>query len=159
MVRFFLDKPAIRMITTGGNHSLALTEDGSLWVWGANNDSQLGLGHTDPVLGPVELTFFRDRGDQIAALYGGYNYSLTLTANGELYSWGYNNFGQLGLGHTSQHASTPQLVSFFSSNRIRIKEIATGGNHVLLLTQDNRVYCWGYNKFVGSVFSLVTRFC
>jgi hypothetical protein len=154
MVRFFLDKPSIRLITTGGNHSMALTDDEScarLWVWGANNDAQLGLGHTDPVNGPVELSFFRERGERIAALYGGYNYSLALTASGELYSWGYNNFGQLGLGHTNQHASAPNHVSFFSTHGIKIKEIATGGNHVLLLTEDHRVYCWGYNKYASVV--------
>jgi len=33
MVRFFLDKPPIRLITTGGNHALALLEDGSLYAW------------------------------------------------------------------------------------------------------------------------------
>eukprot|EP01122_Echinamoeba_exundans_P000373 TRINITY_DN10331_c0_g1_i1.p1 TRINITY_DN10331_c0_g1~~TRINITY_DN10331_c0_g1_i1.p1 ORF type:complete len:996 (-),score=143.11 TRINITY_DN10331_c0_g1_i1:1-2583(-) len=129
---------------------MALTDDEScarLWVWGANNDAQLGLGHTDPVSGPVELSFFRERGERIAALYGGYNYSLALTANGELYSWGYNNFGQLGLGHTNQHAAVPSHVSYFSTHGIKIKEIATGGNHVLLLTEDHRVYCWGYNKY------------
>lgn len=139
---------------------MALTDDESgarLWVWGANNDAQLGLGHTDPISSPIELTYFRDQGKRISALYGGYNYSLALTADGDLYSWGYNNFGQLGLGLTNQHTSAPAHVNYFSLMGIQIAEIATGGNHVLLLTKDHKVYSWGYNKY-GWIGEVAPRF-
>jgi alpha-tubulin suppressor-like RCC1 family protein len=156
LVRFFLHRPDITLVTTGGNHSMVMTRDGALWVFGANSDGQLGLGHYDQVSQPVELKFFQERGERVRNLYCGYNFSLIVTTNtndssggtlNSLWSTGYNSFGQGALGSTTLNVHTPQRVEFITENRIRIRDIAAGGNHVLMLTEDNQVYSWGYGRY------------
>ena len=79
------------------------------------------------------------------------NYALIENGNGgrELYSWGYNGYGQLGQGDTSNRA-VPTLVSFNQATNGRIIEIwATGGNNgqLYVLTDFGRLYACGYNGY------------
>jgi len=66
---------------------------------------------------------------------------MALTEDGELFSWGYNNEGQLGLGHNDSKSS-PQKVNIFD-----VDSIACGGYYSLVLTVDGEVFSWGDNTY------------
>jgi RCC1 and BTB domain-containing protein len=68
-------------------------------------------------------------------------YSIALMSSNEIYSWGFNYFGQLGLGHNN-HQNTPQKVPNFSPN---VKELICGHNYSIALTESNEIYSWGSN--------------
>jgi alpha-tubulin suppressor-like RCC1 family protein len=84
---------------------------------------------------------------QVAA---GSFHSLALTENGNVFSWGWNNDGQLGLGPLEMRTSIPyptQLMYFLQRNRIVIKRIAAGFSHSVAVATDGILYTWGNNKY------------
>ncbi|VEL39243.1 unnamed protein product [Protopolystoma xenopodis] len=75
----------------------------------------------------------------------GLEHSLALTATSQIFAWGTNSCGQLGLGHANERPiAVPQLVA--SLNGLPIRQIAAGGNHSLVLTPSGAVYSWGANS-------------
>jgi len=96
-------------IDGGGYHSLAIMGDGTVWGWGRNGNGQLGDGTTTGRLSPVPVSSL----SQVAAVAGGGFHSLAVQQNPPtLYSWGKNQYGELGDGSTTdKHA--PVSVSGF----------------------------------------------
>ena len=84
--------PPIQSISCGANHTLSLTNDGTLYSFGRNDFGQLCLGHKKNRSAPVQTSFL----DVIKINAGGYH-SLFQTNNGEIFACGSNSFGQLGL--------------------------------------------------------------
>ena len=123
-------------ISAGGNHSLALKSNGTVWAWGYNGYGQLGDGTTTRKLEPVQITGLTG----VIAIAAGGNHSLALRGNGTVWAWGLNTNGQLGNGTTTS-SSTPVQVSNLSG----IAAIAAGGNHSLALTTGGGIKAWGYN--------------
>ena len=71
---------------------------------------------------------------------------MVLMEDGDLYSWGYGVNGQLGLGNVTNY-NTVQKVTAFDKN---VKSISVGGGdygHCMAITNDNKLYSWGYNGY------------
>lgn len=87
------------VVSLGTYHACALLDDGSIKCWGGNNHGQLGLGAattylTAPPATPVDLGTGRKATDMSALGYE----SCAVLDNHTLKCWGFNMFGQLGLG-------------------------------------------------------------
>jgi alpha-tubulin suppressor-like RCC1 family protein len=78
-------------LAAGGFHSLALTTEGGVLAWGANNVGQLGTGTVAPSGVPL-----RTLSSRVAGVVAGYLHSLALMCNRTIEAWGSNGFGQLG---------------------------------------------------------------
>ena len=85
-----------KKLGTGENHSLAITETGELYAWGLNNFGQLGDGTTINRNIPTRISDSTNWEE----VFGGKFHSLASKKNSEhlVYSWGGNQFGQLGHG-------------------------------------------------------------
>ena len=98
-----------RQLFTGNNiHAAAIKTDGTLWTWGYNAYGQLGLGNTNTYNSPKQvgaLTTWR----QLAVGAGDTDHMLGITQDGKLWSWGYNGYGELGLGNTTNYSSPKQV--------------------------------------------------
>src|SRR5580704_13900561 len=70
----------------------------------------------------------------------GYYHSVLLFEK-EIYAWGYNQYGQLGLGHNTQ-TNSPQKLDLPN-----VKKIICGGYHTMALTFSNEIYAWGHNYY------------
>lgn len=128
-------------IAAGYNHALVLRADGSLWAFGQNDAGQVGVdgsgASTDRQLRPVRVAGIT--GD-IVKIAAGSAHSLALTADGRLWVWGRNSYGNHGAGTTDtmRHPS-PTVVPMLAD----IVDVASGRDHVLAVRADGRVFSWG----------------
>jgi alpha-tubulin suppressor-like RCC1 family protein len=83
-------------IKAGRNHSMAIKEDGSVWVWGDNTFGQLGDGTYENKLLPVENEKLKGAKE----VSGGGDFTIVLKEDGTLLSMGDNSFSTLGIGRT-----------------------------------------------------------
>lgn len=123
------DLTDVLAIAGGGKRSIALKKDGTVWAWGdVSNVSADGTSATISSV-PIQVSGLAD---VVAIAAGGESttgvnedVSMALTYDGKVYNWGYNDFGQLGIGNTSTKFS-PQLVSTLPPTAV---QVSTGGNH------------------------------
>jgi Regulator of chromosome condensation (RCC1) repeat len=93
-------------ISAGFFHSLALANNGTVWAWGDASSGKLGNEHEfgmSLVPGQVLIRTLGPRPQVlqgVVAIAAGQNHSLALKSNGEVWAWGDNSLGQLGIGTT-----------------------------------------------------------
>lgn len=144
LVPIAIPMPApIVAISAGGDFSLALTDAGAVLSWGYNVSGALGDGTTETRLSPVFVPLPAPAVAVSAARNG---HALALLADGRVFAWGTNFYGQLGLGTDTDRELLPQAV--IAPLPASIVAIATGGNHSLALDADGNVWGWG-NNFGG----------
>ena len=121
--------------------ALVVTEGGKVYGWGKNTYGHLGLNNTTDQTIPQLVSDISNI--TINKVAQGRNHSLFLDSDGKIYSCGRNASGELGLGDTD-NKTTPQHITFL--NNIRITDIAAGYSTSLALTNNGKVYAWGYNE-------------
>jgi alpha-tubulin suppressor-like RCC1 family protein len=130
----------VRAIAAGGDHTCALTSSGGLKCWGHNLHGRLGDGTTIERHTPVDVSRLTNG---LSAVAAGWNHTCALTTTGSVKCWGYNEYGQLGDGTTTER-HTPVDVSGLSSG---VSAIAAGVGHTCALTTSGGVRCWGFNGY------------
>lgn len=125
-------------ISGGEFHAIGLTKNGEIYTWGRNNYGQMGIGRKS--FRPTPIPTKVGMKNNWANISSGYHYCLAVNTNGELYSWGQNNYGQLGLGNDSLQES-PQKTSLSGVN-----QISAGAYHSFAILENGDVYCWGRNQ-------------
>ncbi|XP_033953626.1 probable E3 ubiquitin-protein ligase HERC4 [Pseudochaenichthys georgianus] len=129
-------------IACGQDHCLAVCASGKVFSWGAGEDGQRGLLpnllHNRPshVQMPLPIPVI-----QVAC---GNSHSLALTKGGDVFSWGLNSHGQLGLGKEVSLQFEPDLVRALTG--VAVTQVTAGATHSLFLTLPGLVYCCGANK-------------
>lgn len=88
----------IRMISAGENHTLAISSRGDIFSWGSDRFGQLGYGGGDAGKGSfIPLKIENLKKSIVVAIAAGDTHSVCFTDIGEIYSWGSNKEGQLGI--------------------------------------------------------------
>jgi alpha-tubulin suppressor-like RCC1 family protein len=135
--RVLLPKKITR-VACGACHTIALTEDGEVYVWGQNsNCNQLGIQTCENIYNPLKHILLTTK---IVSIACGANYTIVISDSGQLYAWGHNNYGQLGLGDTAQR-SIPELIPLPD----KITDIACSHYHNLAIAEDGSLWAWGNN--------------
>ncbi|CAB1456191.1 unnamed protein product [Pleuronectes platessa] len=128
----------------GQDHCLAVCASGDVFSWGAAENAKLGM------LLDLKKTHIRPSQVHIPMrvpvihVACGNVHSLALTKGGDVFSWGSNTHGQLGLGKEVALQHMPFRVVALSG--VPVTQIAAGASHTLFLTLAGLVYCCGANK-------------
>jgi alpha-tubulin suppressor-like RCC1 family protein len=127
-----------KSIEAGQQTSMALSSDGTLWVWGNNWWGQVGDGTNINRNTPVQI----GASNEWKLADAGFTFHLAIKADGSLWAWGFNSSGQFGIGFTSLQ-NTP-LQSGTDTNW---SQIAAGSSHSLAIKTDGSLWGCGYNQF------------
>eukprot|EP00941_MAST-03F_sp_MAST-3F-sp1_P001907 g1907.t1 len=154
-------------LACGQYHTLIAVDGEGVVACGKNDYGQLGVT-TGPVEVPVPVTiptYSLGLGNSkrpvsregavpsgigistdisVVELAAGYYHSVAVTSDGGVYTFGRNDYGQLGLGHLD-HAFQPQAVRGLIENKV-IKSAASGCYHTVVLDENGSVYAFGRNN-------------
>jgi len=96
-------------LDAGEYHTVATRWDGSLWAWGSGSDNRLGMQSALPVTTPTRVQ--PTTGTGMPRMSAGGSHSLAIGYDGSIWTWGNNDFGQLGVGDTAQHLGHNAVLS------------------------------------------------
>ncbi|KAF6718712.1 putative E3 ubiquitin-protein ligase HERC3 [Oryzias melastigma] len=138
-----LDTQKITMVSCGRAHSVAVNEQGQVFVWGAGDGGQLGLGAAETAVRiPRLVKKLCDH--SISQVVCGNQHCIALSRDGQLFTWGQNSSGQLGLGKGETGKLSPSPVKSLAG--IPLAQITAGGDHCFAVSMSGAVFGWGKNK-------------
>ncbi|XP_010075477.1 PREDICTED: probable E3 ubiquitin-protein ligase HERC3, partial [Pterocles gutturalis] len=129
----------IVQIACGDHHAMALSRGGELFAWGQNAHGQLGVGSQTTLIAQPQLVE-RLKGIPLAQIAAGGAHSIAVSLSGAVYSWGKNDFGQLGLGDTEDR-DCPSYVG--ALEHWKTVFISCGADHTAALSKEGLVCTFG----------------
>ncbi|KAL6498089.1 Ultraviolet-B receptor uvr8 [Orobanche gracilis] len=126
------------LVACGWRHTISVSSSGSLYTYGWSKYGQLGHGDFEDHLIPHKLEALRE--SRISQISGGWRHTMAVTSDGILYGWGWNKFGQVGVGDNIDHCS-PVQVKFPHDQEV--VTISCGWRHTLAVTKRQNVFSWG----------------
>jgi alpha-tubulin suppressor-like RCC1 family protein len=146
-------------LSSGRKNTLAIKTDGTLWTWGVNSSSQLGINAGNPSLTPVTTfaggTNWRQvTSSTLTSIDFGCS-SMAIKTDGTLWVWGNNvgsgnpvsptiPFSRLGIGNNNILVPTPVTTFAGGTNW---KQVQTKYNHCVAIKTDGTLWTWGYGNF------------
>ncbi|XP_051122990.1 ultraviolet-B receptor UVR8 [Andrographis paniculata] len=134
----------VKAIACGGRHSAVVTDAGALLTFGWGLYGQCGQGSTDDELSPTCVSSLL--GIRIDGIAAGLWHTICISADGDVYAFGGNQFGQLGTG-ADQAETLPRLLEAPSLENTHAKIVSCGARHSAVVTEDGKTFCWGWNKY------------
>lgn len=137
----------VKDISVGYDSASALLEDGTVVSWGDNGSANLGDGTSTASSIPVYVVDSEgEKIQNIIQIAKGNDVNLALTKDGEVYSWGYNAYGQLGIGSTTNSSYAVKVKEPTGKGTIKgILEVFAGMHHTVMLAEDGTVWAMGLN--------------
>ena len=127
-------------VATGGSHTCAIRDDGTLWCWGANADGQLGNGTTTPSAAPVKVS----GSTTWKAVAAGTAHTCGITSTDWVMCWGRNGNNQLGSSGIT--TLTVPTRADTGSGLTTATRLSLGDAHSCAISTDQLLYCWGSNS-------------
>lgn len=139
-------KAPVAAVACGARFSVCVTRAGAVFSWGEGQCGQLGVGRVTQARAPTLVLKASASGSPIAAVACGWAHCLAASQAGELYSWGLDHNGQLGLGDGAKARATPTLVTAADDGSLlpAVSSVAACGHHSALVAGDaGSVYTFG----------------
>jgi alpha-tubulin suppressor-like RCC1 family protein len=141
-----------KQVSCGNNYTSAIKTDGTLWTWGNNSFGQLGRGEdfsrtpVTTIAGGTNWAYissgYAGDADEPKPIACGYNHTSAIKTDGTLWTWGYNNNGELGNNAINQ-IHTP--VTTFAGG-IDWRSVSAGQYHTAAIKTDGTLWNWGLNN-------------
>ncbi|XP_072992581.1 ultraviolet-B receptor UVR8-like [Typha latifolia] len=150
----------VTAVVAGSRNSLAICEDGRLFTWGWNQRGT--LGHPPETKTESVPGFVKALADVkiVQAAIGGWH-CLAVDDQGQAYAWGGNEYGQCGEEPERKEDGSKALRRDISipqrcAPKLSVRQVAAGGTHSLVLTQDGNVWTWGQPWPPGDITQIST---
>jgi alpha-tubulin suppressor-like RCC1 family protein len=140
----------IVMVAAGDEHCIAADARGVMYTWGADNCNALGLGEggCDGNASHPRAVYMcpQSPGAVVVFVAAGGNCSMAIDDFDQVWAWGQNHRGQLGLGHLEQ-TNTPAMVyrDYDQHRELFVTVVACGGQHTLFVTTEGELLVSGHN--------------
>ncbi|WP_373232375.1 RCC1 domain-containing protein [Cohnella sp.] len=122
-------------VAAGFDHSLALTENGTVYAWGDNTYGQVGINSAKGIVsGPQKIEGL----PIITEISAGFRHSIALDSDGDVWVWGNNIAGQLGTGDRADQRKPTQI-----SLPDKVSSVTAGHRFSLVTLENEKVYGWG----------------
>jgi hypothetical protein len=128
-------------LATGEAHSAIIRGDKTLWTWGNNDYGQTGQGAVASPVAPTQLSI---NGEQFKKVACGSHHTVVENTLGNVYVWGHNAFGELGLGHTNA-VNTPTALPVAGDLTEIAIDIAAGDYSTYIVKLSGELYACGRN--------------
>ena len=142
----------IKNISANGYTVCAIDDNGKVYTWGRNNYGQLGNGTTTNSSMPICISDTENsvlKGKNIKNISANGYTVCAIDDNGKVYTWGKNNYGQLGNG-TTTNSSMPICISDVQNNALNnatITKIITRSVDIYAIDDNGKLYAWGGNNY------------
>ncbi len=140
------DRSTIVKVACGAGHTICLDDQGRLHVFGTNRFGQLGTLDKQVKKVPFCVRDAKFFGNQVAPRFEdigcGENHSVAISSTGEVYAWGANKHGQLGLGDTADRVHPTPLQNF----KKKTTALACGSIHTVYITSEGELYVCGFGE-------------
>eukprot|EP00090_Calanus_glacialis_P018965 TRINITY_DN29288_c0_g1_i1.p1 TRINITY_DN29288_c0_g1~~TRINITY_DN29288_c0_g1_i1.p1 ORF type:complete len:689 (-),score=225.92 TRINITY_DN29288_c0_g1_i1:63-2129(-) len=128
----------VAAVACGRHHTIVAMQSGVMFAMGSNSEGQLGVGR-NPEWTSVPMEFGGIEG-KIAKVSAGTTHSLALTDRGQVWVWGSNTEGQLGLGEEGEeNVFQPVLLPFNN----KVMDINCGYYHSAIVTDQGELFTFG----------------
>ena len=124
-------------ISACGHSSFAIKQNGTLWSWGMNNVGQLGVGNFNDILIPTQLG---NATNWSKIESGNFSNTIAKKVDGTFWSWGLNDYGQLGIGNIINKNIPTIIPNLTNCDYFNFKN-----NHVVAIKTDGTLLLWGKN--------------
>jgi alpha-tubulin suppressor-like RCC1 family protein len=128
-------------VSAGSSYSMILNSQGQVFSFGTNDVGQLGLGNTHDQITPTMIDHIKI--GKVVAISAGDHHSLILNSQGQVFSFGANTYGQLGLGDIKDR-TIPTLINTSEMGRI---VAVSASNFSLILNSQDQVFGFGDNEY------------
>ncbi|XP_067396756.1 secretion-regulating guanine nucleotide exchange factor isoform X2 [Emydura macquarii macquarii] len=152
-----LENVKVRRVTASSYHSVSLTDEGELCVWGSNKHGQL-VSKEIFLAEPQKIDAHFFSGEKIGAVWSGWTHMVAQTETGKVFTWGRADYGQLGRSaaiHDGQRQemqrSSEQHLEQLSNVPVSVpclagaSQIACGSEHNLAIV-GGQCFSWGWNE-------------
>ena len=140
--------PPFQAVATGYYGGYALDGAGNIWSWGPGSYGQVGNGSTNTQTRPVQLSVVDAQGAAVSfqALAGGNFTGYALDSVGNVWSWGYDGYGNLGNGTQIDQTVPGELKLDVTGGPLpKFQAIASQNMTAYGLDADGRLWGWGAN--------------
>lgn len=127
----------VKSVVAGWCTTYAIKNDGSLWAWGRNDYGQLGIDSVKSSLVPLKIM---DGITSVATSAADCYNAAAIKADGSLWTWGRNNFGQLGTGNTTTSFLPHKMMD-------NITKVSVGADFMQAIDADGNLWAWGNNTY------------
>lgn len=129
-------------------HFALVDENDDIYTWGWGDFGQLGLGDSKSKSIPTPIEKSRFNNEKVVQLRLGFKNSIALTQNNNIYIWGCNDKGKIGLGDNykdCEQLNYPTLMPGSAFDNKKIIQVGIGDQNFHALTKNGEVYSWGSN--------------
>jgi alpha-tubulin suppressor-like RCC1 family protein len=133
----------------GDRHTCAVKSDSSIFCWGNNSYGQLGNGSFGNNISypssDIYVDAFYNRLTDIYHVSVGNSHTCAVDNKNQIWCWGNNYYGQLGIGKDSNYYQTYYRFPRQVTSVGKVKGVSAGYSSTCVIKQDNSLWCWGEN--------------